>query len=472
MTPAHTPSKFSRLVHTFTFRLGLVYVGLFSISVLLLFGFIYTFALGYLDQQTQETIRLKYSYLADEYRQNGSAGVESRISDAIADDPEGTQIYLLVNQKQEKIIGNLNTWPLNAVRTGPFDKQGHWVRFRIEGTREQPRGVEVQAIMVPLSKWRSLLVGISLQGNERIANTIVQTFGAGLLLTLLMAFLGAIVVTRSVMRRINVINRSAATIMHGNISTRIPYTAGGDEFDELSSNLNQMLDKIEMLLQSLSQFSGNIAHDLRSPLNRIINRLEASLRNLEIDPATRKLLLQNIAEMEGLVGTFNSILKITELEANTEFRTFEACNLHRMIMSLIELYEPYAAEKNITIDYSLPSPLMLYGEKNLLTQAFANLLDNAIKFSPAGGVVRIGCEMQQGTTTITIADSGAGIPAEFHARVFEKFFRMEQSRNTKGNGLGLSLVAAIARIHNATISLRDERPGLGVAFTFPQVANA
>lgn len=464
-------SKLARIFHTFTFRLGLVYVALFSLSVMFLFGFIYTFAMNYLQAQTQEAIRNKYNYLLEEYQQAGSSGVVSRIKSAIADDPEGRQIYLLVNQKQEKIVGNLNTWPGNAVKEGTFEKQGAWVRFRIEGTRDQPRGIEVQAVMVPLSKWRSLLVGLSMQDNERIQQTIVQTFGASLFVTLVMAFFGAIIMTRSVMRRINVINRSAGTIMHGNISARIPFTQGGDEFDELSLNLNQMLDKIEGLLGSLSQFANNIAHDLRSPLSRIINRLDAALRSTEIDPKTRQLLQQNISDMEGLVATFNSILKITELEANTEFRTFEPCNLHRLIANLVELYEPYAGEKNIVLKHELPSPLVVHGEKNLLTQAFANLLDNAIKFSPPGGRVTVGCEMTATSTAITIADTGPGIPKEYHDKVFEKFFRMEQSRNTRGNGLGLSLVAAIARIHGASITLQQGGPGLIVKFSFQQVAN-
>ena len=333
-------SKFNRIVKTFTFRLGLVYVGLFSLSVILLFGFIYTFAMNYLQVQITDAIRLKYSYLLEEYKQTGSSGVEARIKDQIAEDSDNNEIYLLVNQKYEKITGNLNEWPENATREGSFEKDGFWIRFHIEGNHEQPEGVEVKAITVPLSKWRSILVGLSLQSNERIEQTIVQTFWASLLVTLFMAFIGATIMTRSVMRRINVINRSAGTIMHGNLSARIPFTVGGDEFDDLSSNLNQMLDKIEMLLGSLSQFANNIAHDLRSPLNRIINRLDAALRNMEDGNPTRKIVEKNIREMEELVGTFNSILKISELEANTEFRTFEACDLQRIIDNLVDLYEP------------------------------------------------------------------------------------------------------------------------------------
>jgi signal transduction histidine kinase len=461
-------SKLARIIKTFTFRLALVYVGLFSLSVILLFAFIYTFEMNYLQAQITDSIRVQYTYLADEYRQTGSNGVESRIKELITKDEEGNEIYLLVNQKYEKLAGNLNEWPLGAAKEAAFEKEGNWVRFLIEGSHNLLKGVEVKAIMVPLSKWRFILVGQTLQSNERIEQTIVKTFWASLLLTLFMAFIGALVMTRSVMLRINVINRSAHTIMHGELSARIPFTLGGDEFDELSSNLNQMLDRIETLLQSLSQFANNIAHDLRSPLNRIINRLDAGLRTIGDDNPARQLLEKNIQDMQGLVGTFNSILKISELEANTEFRAFDACDLHAIIGNLVEFYEPYAAEKNVALTTTIETPLVIYGEKNLLTQAFANLIDNALKFTPEHGIITISSTTAEQAIDILITDSGPGIPQQYRDKVFEKFFRLEQSRNTKGNGLGLSLVAAIARIHNVSITLEDNHPGLSVRLSFPQ----
>ena len=464
-------SKLARIVKTFTFKLALVYVGLFSLSVILLFAFIYTFEMNYLQEQITDSIRMQYNYLADEYRLNGSSGVEARIQKQITEDSDGNEVYLLANPKYEKLIGNLNEWPMSAVIESRFEKEGHWVHFYIEGAHGDSEVVEVKAIIMPISKWRFLLVGQSLKNNGRVEKTIVQTFWASLLLTLFMAFIGALVMTRSVIRRINIINRSAHTIMHGDLSVRIPFTSGGDEFDDLSSNLNQMLDKIEGLLQSLSQFANNIAHDLRSPLNRMINRLDAGLRTIGDDNPARKLLEKNIHDMQELVGTFNSILKISELEANTEFRSFEPCDLQQITANLVELYEPYAAEKHISIISYIDSPLVMYGEKNLLTQALANLIDNALKFISTDGQIVIEAEISDTHTDLIIADNGPGIPQEYRDKVFEKFFRLEQSRNTRGNGLGLSLVAAIARIHNATISLEDNHPGLRVRLSFPQAAN-
>lgn len=471
MTPT---AKLSRLIHTFTFRLGLVYVGLFSASVVLLFGFIYTYAGSYLDAQVRDTIRLRYAVLADEYRQNGSAGVESRIAEMIASDDEASEIYLLVNREDERLAGNLDEWPRFAEVEGAFEKNGQWVRFNIEASRlnseNQTGRIAVQAVTIPLSKWRSLLVGQTLQNREKVEQAIINTFGASLLVTLLMALGGAAVMTRSVMRRLSVINRSAETIMQGDISARIPHARDGDEFDDLSQTLNRMLDTIEQLLQSLSQFANNIAHDLRSPLTRIISRTDAGLRGLKEHSAARKLLERNVAEMQELVGTFNSILRISELEANTEFREFGPCDLSAIIDNLVEFYEPLASEKEVSLQNHVNGPLPIEGEKNLLTQAFANLLDNAIKFTPEGGQVRVSSARTRKGIEIVIADSGPGIPDAFRDKVFEKFFRMEESRHTRGNGLGLSLVAAIARIHDAEITLEDNAPGLRVRLTFPQTA--
>jgi len=422
----------------------------------------------YIDTQVSDSIRLQYSYLLNEYRENGSAGVERRIRELIAEDDEASRIFLLVNREQERLAGNLNTWPKTITKEGTFEKEGEWIRFYIESARNIPEGIEVKALTIPLSKWRMLLIGETMQANDRVKQTIIQTFWASLLVTLMMAFIGALIITRSVIHRLSIINRSAATIMRGNLSARIPATRGGDEFDELSSNLNRMLDRIEMLLLSLSQFSSNIAHDLRTPLSRIINRLDAGLRSIEPANPAYRLLEKNAREMEGLVSTFNSILKISELEARPESVTFEPCDVREVIENLIEFYEPYAAEKHLNFAL-LPvtdNNYIVQGEKNLLTQAFANLIDNAIKFTPEHGAISISIEQHEGSISVLIADGGPGIPPEYHDKVFEKFFRLEQSRGSKGNGLGLSLVAAIARIHKARITLEDNRPGLRVRIEF------
>jgi len=464
MRRVHT--RLSPILQTFTFRLGLIYVAIFSLSVLVLFGFIYTFAQNNTHSQVEEAIKTQYSYLLNAYHSDGSSGVEQRIDQLITEDDEGKEIYLLVNREFEKLSGNLNTWPVNAKVISKFSRNGEWISFQIESARYE-RNIEVKALVIPLSKWRYLLVGLTTQDLERIEQVITRTFFASLIITLAMAFIGALLMTRSVMRRINVINRSAYTIMRGNLSTRIPFTKGGDEFDDLSANLNMMLDRIEMLLQSISLFANNIAHDLRSPLNRIISRLDAGLRKIDHQNPARELLEKNIQDMQGLVATFNSILKISELEASSELTHFSEVNLREVLNDLVEFYEPMASERHISLTTMIDERLAVKGERHLLAQAFANLLDNAIKFTPEHGRIHVATEANGTFIDVSIADSGPGIPEEYHEKVFEKFFRIEASRHTRGNGLGLSLVAAIARIHNAQVILTDNVPGLKVTLRLP-----
>ncbi|MBV8939705.1 MAG: HAMP domain-containing protein, partial [Alphaproteobacteria bacterium] len=361
--PSPLSSHF-RILHTFTFRLGLVYMALFSLSVVLLFGFIYTFAVNYLDNQLSDAIRLRHSLLMDEYRVNGSAGLEARIGELIESDDEGAEIYLLINNKGERLAGNLETWPQHVTLEGHFEKDGQWIRFSIEGTRNHPASIGVQAVTVPLSKWRTLLVGQTMISKRKVEQTIAQAFWASLAVTLLMAFLGAVIVTRSVVHRLSVINRSADTIMHGQFSARIPFTPGGDEFDELSLHLNSMLDRTEALMKSLSDIVNNIAHDLRSPLSRIVARTEAGLRGMKEGSAARRLLERNVEDMNELIGTFNSILHLSELEANTDFHRFQLCDLQLLVEQLAEFYEPLAAEKGIALENRLRRPLLISGESN------------------------------------------------------------------------------------------------------------
>lgn len=460
-------TKLKRASETFTFRLALVYVGLFSLSVVLLFALIFISAERYLEAQTEDKIRAHYTQLLNEYRDNGSAGVEERIDELARSDEESTEIYLLINREGEKLAGNMEAWPRFVTEEGQFNADGKWIHFFIEGSRTTPDRIEVKALSAPLSKWRTVLVGQSMQNQNRVEQTIIQAFWTSLLVTVAMAFLGAFVITGSVVRRINVINRSVHKIMHGQLSARIPTTKGGDEFDALSRNLNQMLDKIEDLLKSLSDFANNIAHDLRTPMSRVIARTETGLRKLHSDAEATNLLTQNVSDMQELIATFNSILRISELEANKDAHALAPLELGRLLETMVEFYEPYALDKDIALTHHFTEKLWVSGEKHLLTQAFANLIDNAIKFSDTGATVHVRGSRDGETVTLTIADHGPGIPEDMRKKVFEKFYRLEQSRHSKGNGLGLSLVAAILRIHNAEIALADNAPGLKITLTFP-----
>lgn len=456
------------IFRSFTVRLALIYIALFSLSVILLFGFIYGFATRYVDNQIDAAIEAQFNRLYYTYQNDGSRELEDVISELVKSDEEGTEIYLLTNREGERLAGNLEAWPKYGVALDRPKERGRWMSFIIEGTRNYPQPIRVRAITYKLSKWRNLLVGESLLDKRKVQQIIIQTFWASLVVTIFMAIIGAMLMAKIIGHRLNVINRSARTIMEGDITARIPRSGARDQFDVLSANLNNMLDKIEILLKSLSEFSNNIAHDLRTPLNRIIARTEAGLRGMKESSAARKLLESNVAEMEEMISTFNAILKISELESGGDEHDFQPCKLANIADDMIDLYEPLATEKSQAIISKLDRDIVLKAEPRLIAQALANLLDNAIKFSPANTNITVELYEQGEQAILSVADQGAGIPEEARSKVFDKFVRLEESRSEKGNGLGLSLVAAIARIHRAEITLEDAKPGLKVILTFNQ----
>jgi signal transduction histidine kinase len=261
--------------------------------------------------------------------------------------------------------------------------------------------------------------------------------------------------------------------MQGDLARRVPSDGSGDDFDQLAGNLNRMLDRIEGLMAGIRQISDNIAHDLRTPLSRLRTRLElirgeppADTDPAEIDAA--------IADAEELLGTFNALLRIARIESGGRRAGFAPTDLGPLLADLVELYEPLAADKGqaLVLTPAAPlepgeptaesDPLRVNGDRDLLFQAIANLVDNAIKYSPEQGRIEIDARRDGDRISIQVADTGSGIPPEQRAKVFQRFYRLEDSRTTPGNGLGLSLVQAVAQLHGAEISLDDNRPGLRV----------
>jgi signal transduction histidine kinase len=272
-----------------------------------------------------------------------------------------------------------------------------------------------------------------------------------------------------VLRRIEAIARTSREIMDGDLSRRVPRSGSNDEFDQLATSLNRMLDRIEALMAQVRQVADNIAHDLRTPLTRLRTRLEG-LRT-DGDPETRESLDAAVAEADDLLATFNALLRIARIEAG---RGTDAApvDLALLVQDVAELYEPLAAERNQSLSVAAPGPLWAPGDRNMLVQALANLVDNAVKYTPPGGCIAIAAERDGRTARVVVSDSGAGIPAELRERVLERFFRVDASRSTPGSGLGLSLVKAVAQFHGARLDLTDNHPGLRIALSIPMQNNA
>jgi signal transduction histidine kinase len=288
----------------------------------------------------------------------------------------------------------------------------------------------------------------------------------GMIVTICLGVIGGAVVSQLFQRRIETINSSIATIMAGDLSERILVQKGGSEIELLVNNLNTMLDRIESLMAGMKQVSDNIAHDLRTPLTRLRNHLT----ELEIpDAAGADNKVQAlIEEADGILGTFNALLRIARIESDSSRSGFCRLNVNLLLQDVVEFYEPLCSDRSQQLALSISGEIELWADRDLFFQMLANLVDNAIKYTPDGGVIQVSAGLDTGAARIVVADNGPGIPDVERDKAFQRFYRLEASRGMlPGNGLGLSLVAAVVKLHQGSIQLEDANPGLRVVVTIP-----
>lgn len=455
----------TKLFKSSTFRLALIYMILFSLSVLLLLGFIYWSTAGYMVRQTEATIEAEIIGLAERYDLSGLPGLSKVIGERLSRRRSGTSLYLLTDPQYRPIIGNLKQWP----NVQPSE-QG-WMSFDFESdpvdADESHRSL---ARTFHLRGGFHLLVGRDVHDLEEIQNLIREALFWGMLITIILALAGGVMMSRTMMHKIEVINATCRQIMEGNLSQRIPRTGGDDDFDRLADILNRMLEQIEELMLGVKQVTNNIAHDLRTPLTHLRRRLDMLRQNDNSPEQQDELLDQAIAEADRLLITFRALLRISEVETGGRRGNFKEVDMTALLEDLVELYSPLSEEKGQTFEASIVSSGSIHGDRDLLFQAFANVLDNAIKYTPAEGSVRLTMQDQPDQLQIVICDSGPGIPPAEREKVFERFFRLEVSRSSPGNGLGLSLVDAIINLHHGQVLLADNNPGLHFAITLPRMS--
>ncbi len=453
--------RISRLLRSSTFRLAVLYMALFGASVAVLLTFIYWSTAGYMALQTDDTIEAEVTGLAERYRLSGIDGLIRSIDERVSRKPNGDAVYLLTDDQLTPLIGNLDRWPRVA-----RDSDG-WLNFDLEqATSEGEVTHRGRARPFTLRGGYRLLVGRDMQELDATRSLIVRAIAWGLAITVMMALAGGIMLSRRTMRRLEAINETSRRIMQGDLSRRIPTRSTDDDFDQLADNLNGMLDTSEELMEDVRRVTDNVAHDLRTPLTRLRNRLE----NLKSDnDADKSSIEAALADADGLLDTFNALLRIASIESGRRRAAFKSIPLDDVVRDVTELYEPLAEQKQQKLDVSVSDDVRIQGDRDLLFQAFANLLDNAIKYTPQGGSIRVTLDDGASGPRIRIIDSGPGIPQQSRDKVFKRFFRLEESRHTPGNGLGLSLVEAVARLHNASIKLGGE-PGLDVSLAFPKAA--
>ena len=454
------------LLKSSTFRLALVYMGLFGSSVLFLLGFIYWSTAAYMAHQADETIQAEIAGLAERYRSDGLTGLSSVLARRSTSRVGGNALYLLTDEFGTPLVGNLDRWP--PVTPEP----NGWLNFSLEhaGPRDEIHPARAQPFV--LEGGYRLLVGLDMQELQQTERRIVTALIWGLAITLLLALAGGTLMSRSMVRRIESINQTSSRIIHGDLSRRIPTEDSDDDFDHLAANLNRMLDRIQALMEDVRRVSDNIAHDLKTPLTRLRNSLEL-LGAAQEDPEERQQLVEGaLGEADGLLATFNALLRIARIESGARREEFRPVDLAGLVRDVFELYQPLAEEKGQRLTLDVRVNAQIQGDRSLLSQALANLLDNAVKYTPAGGEIGLGLRTEDQAPVIVVSDSGPGIPEPERGKVFTRFYRLETSRSTPGNGLGLSLVAAVAELHRVHIALDDNRPGLVVRLLFsPNINN-
>ena len=330
----------------------------------------------------------------------------------------------------------------------------------------------LRARVTTLPDGSHLLVGRDVGDLTGFARSMTIALALGVVLIFTLAGVATVTVTRRTVGRIEAVNATSRAIMQSGLGQRIPLCGTADEWDKLAENLNQMLDRIEALMGEVKQVSDNVAHDLRTPLTRMRGRLEKAATRPRRAVDDQALITDTMADLDGVLRMFASLTRIAQIETSDRVAAFRAVNLAEVASEVVELFDAAAEDKGVRLATSGDARVLVTGDRDLLFDAMANLVDNAIKHGREAGRITVAVTHGESGAAISVADDGPGIPAHEVPHVLKRFYRLERSRRTPGNGLGLSLVAAVARLHGAHIEMRDNAPGLRFRLHFPLAVQA
>ena len=454
----------TRFWGTVAFRLalgcGLLAVGSMTvISATFYFG-----TVGVLARSTDAKLLSVSNRLAGHFESRGGEGLRNEIQQLLTDGIEqDTEVYLLVAPDGRKIVGNIFGWSEASAPPDRLTDLAVMRNGRPSLSRLLPRLLPDGSILV---------VGRDMQDQREIEQLVWRALLAGGAMALLLAIGGALLFRRQLEHRVGAIRRTAREIEAGDLSRRIPVSGVEDEFARLNRDINNMLDRIEHLMDGVRHVSNAIAHDLRTPLGRIRSRLEEALgpgNSVTQIAGTTRFAIQQVDE---LIQMLDRLLQIAEAESGARRQSFALVSLGSVISDVVELYDATAEEEGITLVSEIDGQAVTLGDKNLLTSAVVNLIDNALKYAGSGATVRIQARQERETISVCVQDDGPGIPPGERSRVVERFYRLDQSRSLPGNGLGLSIVSAIASLHWGKLYLEDAAPGLLARIVLPRVAAA
>ncbi len=446
-----------RVLRTTSFRLTLLYAVLFFGSVLLLFGAMYWYGTGYIANQIDQTVANEIAEI-ETNEGGGLPSMQAAVAKYAAQASPGV-FYLLQDARAHALAGNIPALdPVTGIQEWPSREDGG----------NFPRGLHsVRGRGVRTVDGAYLLVGLDSNELTEMREMITYAFGWGLLGTILLALGGGTLMSVGLLRHVEHIANTSRDIVAGDLSRRLPVRGTHDEFDLLATSFNATLDRIESLMLGLRQVSSDIAHDLRTPLSRLRQRLELARRRAHTIEELHAVLDDSIANVDGILDTFAGLLRIAQIEAHAQATAFAPLDLTQLLLDMVETYQSVAEEKGQTLNGDIAPGLTMVGDRELLPQLFSNLIENAIRHAPGGAKIGVDARHVARGLEIAITDNGPGIPESMREKVFQRFFRLEQSRTTDGTGLGLSLAAAIASLHRARIELGDNHPGLRVLVKVP-----
>jgi signal transduction histidine kinase len=415
---------------------------------------------GLLQRQVEIAIRNDATALSDHYSVGGLPSLIEAINDRLTENVDGDAIYLLIDPLGNRITGNLDQWPLG------LDQTDAW--YELPVTR---RGTNSVALLraYALSSGDQLLVGRDVRSRTELRQLLRDGLLWAMGIMVALGLLGAVVIRSMFRRMIRDISTTTRAISRGDLSRRVKITGNGDEFDELADNINDMLDRITRLMDGVRQVSNSIAHDLRTPITRARARLEDAGLHAHSPEDLKSAIERATGDLDAIMAVFQALLRIAEIEAGSRRSAFAEMDLVPLLTDIDELYHAVAEERGLTLVTSISGPLPFWGDRELMQQAISNLLDNALKFTAPGTIISFTAKIDDGMIEIAIGDRGPGISAEDRERATDRFFRAESARNTPGSGLGLALVAAVAQVHNGTLRLLDNQPGLRAVITCPAV---
>lgn len=455
-------ARVQKLFRTTAFKLSLAYLAIFALCAFLALGYVAWNARAVLDDQIVSTIDAEINGLSEQYTAGGLrrliAVVERRSREP------GASLYLVTTAGDEHVVGNVASVPAMVLAT-PGQSETRYGRSETDS--EAHRAI-VRVFTLP-GGFR-LLVGRDVEERDRLRAVVGRAFVTSLAAVVLLGVIGGWLAASRVLRRVDAMTQTTRAIMAGDLDGRLAVAGNGDELDRLASSLNLMLERIGELMRGMREVSDNIAHDLKTPLTRLRNRADAALRGAAAPEDLRAALEAVIDEGDGLIRVFNALLMIARLEAGNAREIMAPLDIGPAVRGVGDLYEALAEDQGLTLDVRSDDGLTIAGNRELIGQALANLIENALKYGTAGDkTARIAVEAwrTRAHVHLAVSDHGPGIPEADRARVLGRFVRLEDARSRPGFGLGLSLVNAVVRLHQGTLRLADNAPGLRVEIAFP-----